>query len=46
MNIMNKIGDWIIAKSYRYVIAQLLLYTALFFTSTTVVAIIFALITK
>lgn len=46
MKILNKIGDWIVAKPYRYVIVQWLLYTILFFASTTTVAVIFALITK
>lgn len=46
MNILNKIGDWIVKKPYRYWIAQWILYTIVFLASCTTVAGIFVLISR
>lgn len=46
MKIIDKFADWVLAKRYRYWITQWLLWTLVFLCSTTMVALIFALITK
>ena len=46
MKLLNKIGDWIVAKPYRYWLAMWVLYTGLFLCSSFTVAIILAAIMK
>lgn len=46
MKLLDKIGDWIVAKPYRYWIAMWILYTGLFLSSCFTVAILFVAITK
>lgn len=46
MNAINKIADWILAKSYRYWIAQWVMYTIVFFCACLTVAVFFGMLTK
>lgn len=46
MKLLSKIGNWIVAKRYRYWIAQWFLYTILFLSSTLAVACFLSLLIK
>lgn len=46
MKSLDKIGDWIVAKPYRYYIAQWLLNTIVFMCACFTVACFFAIITS
>lgn len=46
MKLINKIGDWIVAKNYRYYIVQWFLYTFMFLSSTFAVACFLSLLIK
>lgn len=46
MKLLDKIGDWIVAKSYRYWITQYILYVLLFLSACFTVACFFVLLTN
>ncbi len=46
MKLIDKIGDWIVAKPYRYWITQYILYVVLFLAACFTVACFFVLLTK
>ena len=45
MKLLNKIGDWIVEKPYRYWISQWILYSLLFLSASFTVACFFVLLT-
>lgn len=46
MNLINKIGDWIVAKPYRYWAAQYIMYVVLFMAASFTVSCFFVLLTN